>query len=729
MAMQEILSKKLGLLFETIRRNGQEVDEARVYEACEYASRMHGDQRRESGEPYMIHPIEVATILADMQMDQVTICAALLHDALEDTKADFADIETLFGKDVAVLVDGVTKLSHVEFRSKDRQRAESLKKMFFAMAKDVRVVIIKLADRLHNMRTLKFMEEHKRLRIANETMEVYAPLAHRLGIYTIKWELEDLSFRYIDPEAYYELADSVAMKRDERMKAIEGIIKKLGEAFGQAGIKAEISGRPKHLYSIYKKMQSRGLAFNQVYDLIAVRVLVDTKEDCYSALGIVHTLWRPLPGRFKDYIAMPKPNGYQSLHNTLVGEGGVPFETQIRTHEMHRVAEYGVAAHWKYKEGVTESGKFDEQLSFLRQLISMENEMDDAQEFMDIIKSELLSDDVFVFSPKGDAVDLPNGSTPLDFAYRIHSQVGNRCVGAKVNQRIVTLDTKLQTGDIVEIITSSSSKGPSMDWLKIVKTTEAKSKIKAALKSNLREQNVSIGLEMIEREIKRQSYEASKLMRPEFFEKIIRRYSLKSAEDIYAAVGFGGLSSQAVVTRLADEWKRGQKPEEEPEIALARPKAQPKTGTNKQAVFVKGEDGMLVRFANCCHPVPGDEIVGYITRGRGVSVHRRDCVSLRDVSIETERLVDVEWNLGAENAYSVDLQLIVQGRRGEVSMWLTSIANDMKIPLLKMNVNDKRSRATTVDLTIEIKNAEQLEEMMRRINRNSNVIQAYRVSA
>ncbi|MDR2514056.1 MAG: bifunctional (p)ppGpp synthetase/guanosine-3',5'-bis(diphosphate) 3'-pyrophosphohydrolase [Christensenellaceae bacterium] len=729
MAMQEILSKRLELLFETIRRNGQEIDEARVCAACEYASRMHGEQTRQSGEPYMIHPIEVATILADMQMDQVTICAALLHDALEDTKASFADIEALFGRDAAELVDGVTKLDNVEFRSKDRQRAESLKKMFFAMAKDVRVVIIKLADRLHNMRTLKFMEEQKRLRTANETMEVYAPLAHRLGIYTIKWELEDLSFRYIDPQAYYELADSVAMKRDERMKAIEGIIKKLEDAFAQAGIKAEISGRPKHLYSIYKKMQSRGLSFSQVYDLIAVRMLVETKEDCYSALGIVHTLWRPLPGRFKDYIAMPKPNGYQSLHNTLVGDGGVPFEAQIRTHEMHRVAEYGVAAHWKYKEGVAEGGKFDEQLSLLRQIISMENEMDDAQEFMDIIKNELLSDDVFVFSPKGDAVDLPNGSTPLDFAYRIHSQVGNRCVGAKVNQRIVTLDTKLQTGDIVEIITSSSSKGPSMDWLKIVKTTEAKSKIKAALKANLREQNVSIGLEMIEREIKRQSFEPSKLMKAEFFEKIIRRYSLKSTEDIYAAVGFGGLSSQAVVTRLADEWKRTQKPEEEPEIALAKPKQQPKAGTNKQAVFVKGEDGMLVRFANCCHPVPGDEIVGYITRGRGVSVHRRDCVSLRDVSIENERLVDVEWNLGAERSYSVDLQLIVQGRRDEVSMWLTSIANDMKIPLLKMNVNDKRSRATTVDLTIEIRNAEQLEEMMRRINRNANVIQAFRVSA
>ena len=468
---KEAFDKEVDALVTKMRAYEPKVDGKTIHAAFDYALKMHGAQARESGEPYVVHPLKVAEILADMEMDQTTIVAALLHDCIEDTKASYDNIEQNFGADVARLVDGVTKLDGIEFRTKDEQKAESLRKMFFAMAKDIRVVIIKLADRLHNMRTLKFCNEAKRVRTAKETIEVYAPLANRLGINSIKWELEDLCLRYLDPESYYDLVDRVSMRRQERMEAIDHIIDKLRKALDDANIKADITGRPKHFYSIYKKMKKKGLSFEQIYDLIAVRVLVNTKEDCYAVLGIVHSLWKPMPGRFKDYIARPKANGYQSLHSTLLGDQGMPFEVQIRTHEMHRVAEYGVAAHYKYKNG-GKSTQFDETLNFVHQLMNIDSEVDDTKEFMETLKKELFSDDeVFVFTPKGDAIDLPKDSTPLDFAYRIHSAVGNKCVGAKVNQRIVTLDTKLQTGDIVEILTSPSSKGPSMDWLKIVKTT------------------------------------------------------------------------------------------------------------------------------------------------------------------------------------------------------------------------------------------------------------------
>ncbi len=726
----QALDERVQKLIETAKKGDPSIDGDLIWRAYRYAQNMHGEQTRESGEPYIIHPIEVATILADMQMDQQTICAALLHDCVEDTKASLENITEDFGPDVAQLVDGVTKLDGIEFRSKDEQKAESLRKMFFAMAKDIRVVIIKLADRLHNMRTLKFCEESKRLRTAKETLEVYAPLAHRLGIYTIKWELEDLSLRYIDPQGYYELVDKVSMKREERMKTIQHIIDTLDANIKKAGIRAEISGRPKHFYSIYRKMKQKGLSFDQIYDLIAVRVLVETQQDCYAVLGIAHTLWRPIPNRFKDYISVPKANGYQSLHNTLVGEQGIPFEIQIRTFDMHRIAEYGVAAHWRYKEG-GKSTRFDEKLSFLRQLVSLENELDDAQEFMDTLKHELFTDDVFVFTPKGDAVDLPNGSTPLDFAYRIHSAVGNKCVGAKVNQRIVTLDTKLQTGDIVEIITSSSSKGPNLDWLKIVKTTEARSKIRAALKANLRDQNILLGRDMVEREMRHQGLEPAKLLKNEFFEKLLRRYSFKSVEDLYAAVGFGGFTAQQVATRLAEEYRKTQKttphpPEEMPEQRQERPVKHKERGA--QAVFVKGEDGMLVRFAHCCNPVPGDDIVGYITRGRGVTVHRRDCVNLSDPSMENDRLVEVSWNTGSQSAFPVEIQLIAYEKEGVIANLTTMIA-DMKIPLLALSAKTTRNKTSIINMTMEIKDTAQLDEVMKKIKKNPSIIEAYRASA
>ena len=723
---KEWFDAEIDKLIAKMKTYDSKVDGGVVHAAFDYAISHHGVQLRESGEPYIVHPVKVAEILATMEMDQTTIVAALLHDCIEDTGVTFENVAEKFGVDVANLVDGVTKLDGIEFRTKDEQKAESLRKMFFAMAKDIRVVIIKLADRLHNMRTLKFCKEEKRVRTAKETIEVYAPLANRLGINTIKWELEDLCLRYLDTESYYDLVDRVNMKREERMEAIERIIEKLENALAEANIRAEVNGRPKHFYSIYKKMKRKGLSFEQIYDLIAVRVLVDTQQDCYAVLGLVHSLWRPIPDRFKDYIAVPKANGYQSLHNTMLGDQGLPFEVQIRTHDMHRVAEYGVAAHYKYKAG-GKSTQFDETLNFVHQLMNIDNEVDDTREFMDTLKKELFSDDeVFVFTPKGDAIDLPKDSTPLDFAYRIHSAVGNKCVGAKVNQRIVTLDTKLKTGDIVEIITSSSSKGPSMDWLKIVKTTEAKSKIRAYLKTTLRDENILTGRDMIEKEARRQNLDPNKILKPEFLEKIQRNRGFTSIDDIYAAVGFGGMTALQVVARLNEEYKKTVKPEEPevPEIRPERPSTQKKKA-REQAVFVKGEDGMLVRFAHCCNPVPGDDIVGYITRGRGVSVHRADCINLKDASMEGLRMIEVTWNTGAASAFNADLQLIAYDRSGLIASLTTMLAG-MNIPLMAISARSTKNKTSVINLTVEVKNKEQLATVMKQFEKNPDIIETYR---
>jgi len=725
---KEWFDAEIDKIIDIMKTYDSKVDGGVVHAAFDFAISHHGVQLRESGEPYIVHPVKVAEILATMEMDQTTIVAALLHDCIEDTGVTFENVAEKFGTDVANLVDGVTKLSGIEFRSKDEQKAESLRKMFFAMAKDIRVVIIKLADRLHNMRTLKFCKEEKRVRTAKETIEVYAPLANRLGINTIKWELEDLCLRYLDTESYYDLVDRVNMKREERMVAIDRIIEKLENALADAGIRAEVTGRPKHFYSIYRKMKKKGLSFEQIYDLIAVRVLVDTQQDCYAVLGLVHSLWRPIPDRFKDYIAVPKANGYQSLHNTMLGDQGLPFEVQIRTHDMHRVAEYGVAAHYKYKNG-GKSTQFDETLNFVHQLMNIDNEVDDTREFMDTLKKELFSDDeVFVFTPRGDAIDLPQGSTPLDFAYRIHSAVGNKCVGAKVNQRIVTLDTKLKTGDIVEIITSSSSKGPSMDWLKIVKTTEAKSKIRAFLKTTLRDENILTGRDMIEKEARRQNLDPAKLLKPEFLEKIQRNRGFTSQDDIYAAVGFGGMTALQVVARLNEEYKKTIKPEEPalPEVRPERPSTQKKKA-REQAVFVKGEDGMLVRFAHCCNPVPGDDIVGYITRGRGVSVHRADCTNLKDASMEGMRMIEVSWNTGAASSFSVDLQLIAYDRSGLIASLTTMLAGQ-GIPLMAISARSTKNKTTIINLTVEVKNKEQLATVMKQFEKNPDIIEAYRAA-
>ena len=607
-------------LIEKIRRYHPDDDMDLVRRAYAFSEQAHREQRRKSGDPYFVHPCAVAVILADLMLDATTIAAGLLHDCVEDVECVTTQtIREMFGQDVELLVDGVTKLSKLNFSSREEQQAESLRKMFLAMAKDIRVVLIKLADRLHNMRTLKYQKPERQVPIARETLDIYAPLAHRLGVYTIKWELEDLALRYIDPDGYYDLVAKVGMRREEREKLIASVTRQLQDSLRKTGIKAEIEGRPKHFYSIYKKMKSQNKTFDQINDLIAIRVLVNTQQDCYYVLGVVHTLWPQVPGRFKDYISVPKANMYQSLHTTVVNQGR-PFEVQIRTFEMHRTAEYGIAAHWRYKEG-KQIDELDTKFSWLRRILDWQSEARDSSDFGELLKFDLFADEVFVFTPKGDVISLPRGATPLDFAYRIHSAVGNRCIGAKVNGRIVPLSSSLETGDFVEVMTSQASHGPSRDWLNIVKTSEAKAKIRAWLKKEEREENVIKGKEMLTAEAKEAGYTMAQLTKADILEPVFKRYSLSSLDDLYATIGFGGLSTLQLLNRLAEEYKKQNKAEAPPLPIVEKPAEEakkPAPSSSSNGVIVKGESGMLVRFARCCNPLPGDEIVGYITRGRGV---------------------------------------------------------------------------------------------------------------
>ena len=720
-------------LIRRIRKFHPEDDMELVRRAYMFAEKAHAGQKRKSGEPYFSHPCAVAVILTDLMLDATTIAAGLLHDCVEDVEGVTLEvIEQEFGQEVALLVDGVTKLNQLNFASREEAQAETLRKMFLAMAKDIRVVLIKLADRLHNMRTLKYQRPERQLPIARETLDIYAPLAHRMGVYTIKWELEDLALRYIDPDAYYELVRLVGMKREEREKLISEVSTQLGAKLRAAGIKYEIEGRPKHFYSIYKKMKSQNKTFDQINDLIAIRVLVNTQQDCYFVLGVVHTLWPQVPGRFKDYISMPKPNMYQSLHTTVVNQGR-PFEVQIRTFDMHRTAEYGIAAHWRYKEGRVSENELDQKLSWLRRILDWQSDARDPGEFGELVKVDLFADEVFVFTPKGDVISLPRGATPLDFAYRIHSAVGNRCIGAKVNGRIVPLASQLQTGDFVEVMTSASSRGPSRDWLNIVKTSEAKTKIRAWLKKEQREENVALGHDMLDKEAKRLGYTLSQLIKGEAGDTIMKRFSAQSMDDVYAMVGFGGLSCAQVVNRLVDEYKKNVKPEDALS-ALAdgahpeedKPKKQQQTASN--GVIVKGESGMLVRFARCCNPLPGDDIIGYITRGRGVSVHRADCVSLKDAGVEKDRLIDVEWqSQGADTSYEAEIRLIAYNRTGllaEISVMLASRG----VPVSAMTAHAGKDGKYVFNVSIIIKDTQQLNKIIHDMRRMTDVIEASRVS-
>lgn len=717
--LQDILNK--------IQKNNPSENLDFITRVYNFADEAHKGQKRVSGEDYIVHPAEVAEILADLCMDNVTIAAGILHDVVEDTKYTYDDIKNLFGEEIAMLVDGVTKLGKLEYKTKEEQQAESLRKMFIAMAKDIRVILIKLADRLHNMRTLKYMPPEKQKEKASETMEIYAPIAHRLGISKIKWEMEDLSLRYLEPTGYYDLVEKVAKKRKEREDEINQVIDTLRDKINELGIEAHIEGRPKNFYSIYRKMYFQNKTFEQIFDLTAVRVIVDSVKDCYGVLGIVHTLWKPIPGRFKDYIAMPKPNMYQSLHTTVFGPDGQPFEVQIRTWEMHRTSEFGIAAHWKYKEGKNTQSDFDEKLKWLRSMLEWQNEIKDTREFMETLKIDLFMDEVYVFTPKGDVIDLPVDSTPIDFAYKIHSHVGNTCVGAKVNGRIVTIDYKLQNGDIVEIITSANSNGPSRDWLKIVKSSQAKNKIRQWFKKEKREENIQKGRESLERDIRRQGFTTAQLMKPEWIDTIIKKFNLHSLEDLYASIGFGGISTNQIITRLKDEYRKNQKPEErefeELEKNIAR--NEKRIRNNSTGIKVKGIENVMVRFSRCCNPVPGDEITGYITKGRGVSVHRRDCPNVDDLMAEPERIVDVAWNAQIKVAYNADVEIRANDRKGLIAE-ITAIVDDSRINIVAFYSRTTKDKSAIINFVLEITDIEELNKLIRRFRKIEGVIDVYR---
>ncbi len=696
-----------------------------------FAANAHQGQLRNSGEPYITHPLAVAMILAGLELDIRTIAAALLHDVVEDTTVTLAEVEKEFGAEIAYLVDGATKLSRIEFRSKEEQQLESLRKMLLAMAKDIRVILIKLADRLHNMRTLKHQPEWKQKEIAQETMEIFAPLAHRLGIFSIKWELEDLSFRYQNPEEYYSLVEQISMKRREREVYIEHVIKILGEHLTEVGIKADIQGRPKHFYSIYKKMVDKNKDLNEIYDLIAVRVIVDNVKDCYGTLGIIHTLWKPIPGRFKDFIAMPKPNMYQSLHTTVMGFQGEPFEIQIRTLEMHRTAEFGIAAHWKYKEGVKGGSKdFDQRLAWLRQILEWQTEIRDTKEFMETIKIDVFSDVVFVFTPKGDVIELPAGSIPIDFAYKIHSNIGHRCIGSKINGRIVTLDYKLKNGDIVEILTSKQTNGPSRDWLKMVKTSQAKNRIRQWYKKEKRDENIVRGRELLERELKKQGFDPAEFFKAERLNDTIKRFNQNSADDLFAAVGEGSFNPGHIILRVKDEIYKDKKllPAGLLPDYAADLKKTVKYHKSSHGILVRGVDDVLIRLSHCCNPLPGDPIKGYITRGRGVSVHRADCPNINHHLQEEEaRIVEVAWDEQSETSYQVEIEVYALDRPRLTTDIMNMIA-DLKVPIHSVHGRSIRNHQAVINLKIEIRDLNHFNYIVDRVKRVKDVSGVYRVT-
>ncbi|EIF6166716.1 RelA/SpoT family protein [Clostridium perfringens] len=724
--LEELISK--------IKANGNNVDIDLVKKAYDLAFEAHKEQKRESGEPYIIHPISVAMILADMGMDTNTIVAGLLHDVIEDTDYTYEDISNIFNVEVANLVDGVTKLGKIKYKSKEEQQADNVRKMLLAMAKDIRVIIIKLADRLHNMRTLKYMKPEKQKKKAQETLDIFAPLAHRLGISKIKWELEDLCLRYIHPEEYYDLVNMIAEKRVEREKFISRIIEELKENLDKANIDSDIEGRPKHFYSIYRKMVNKHKSIEQIFDLTAIRILVNTVKDCYAVLGIVHTIYKPIPGRFKDYIAMPKPNMYQSLHTTVIGSEGKTFEIQIRTFEMHRTAEYGIAAHWKYKSGVTGTDSkdmtFENKLTWLRDILEWQKEAVDATEFMEGFKLDLFSDEIFVFTPKGVVINLPAGATPIDFAYKIHTDIGNKCVGAKVNGKIVTLDYKLKTGEIVEILTSSSSRGPNIDWLNIANSNQARSKIKQWLRKARREENLERGKEMLEKECKKQSLVFSDLCKGPLYDKLLKRYHLNNVEEIYVAVGEGELLSSTVISKLKENVVK-QVSEEELNKNIEEQIAKTERQTKKKqsyGVTVKGLNNIMVRFARCCNPVPGDDIAGYITKGRGVSVHRKDCSNFKAiVEKQREKVVDVSWGTEKGAAYVAELEVKAEDRMCLLSDVMLVIT-DSNLSLLSLNAKSGKNGVANINIQVKIDNIEQLKELMKKIRRLQGILDVYRVN-
>ena len=706
-----------------LKKNFSEAEFQELKAAYDFSAAAHEGQKRQTGEPYFIHPCAVVNILVDLGFDDVsTLVAAFLHDVLEDTPVTSDELEQKFGKEVLELVEGVTKLDKIKFVSAEDEQAENLRKMFFAMAKDYRVIIIKLADRLHNMRTLDALKPEKQIKIATQSLKIYAPLAGRLGLSFVKCELEDLAMRYLYPDDYYELVEFIKTKSKERQQFIEKICDELKAKLQELGIEGEVNGRQKHLYGIYKKMLKQGKNIEQIYDISAVRVIVNEVQDCYTVLGAIHTMWMPLPGRFKDYIAMPKPNGYQSLHTTVITKFKETFEIQIRTYEMHRIAEYGIAAHWKYKEGKTGATKIDDQINWLREVMDTQRESSDSHEFLENIEGNVFTDEVYVFTPKGKVLNLPVGSTTVDFAYAIHSAVGNKCIGAKVNGKIVPLNTVLNTGDIVEILTTNSGKGPSRDWIKFVKTASARTKIRQYFKKEMKEENIKRGKDMLEREAKRRGYNLSELLSTAGLNYIMNRYTLSSIDDLYASVGFGGLTTNQIIVKLIDYFKR--------DLLSKNPVAEIKTtsttgkSSSGNGVLIRGYDDFLVRLSHCCNPVPGDKIVGYVSRGRGVSVHCVDCPNVKNM--EPERLIEAKWDDVISQNFLASLKIYSENKGGILAA-VTTIISNMKISITGAFARSDNDNGTAeITVMLEVKSSDQVEDVIKKLKTLPEVIDVHR---
>lgn len=710
-------------LLQKLKKNFSEAEFQELKAAYDFSAAAHEGQKRQTGEPYFIHPCAVVNILVDLGFDDVsTLVAAFLHDVLEDTPVTSDELEQKFGKEVLELVEGVTKLDKIKFVSAEDEQAENLRKMFFAMAKDYRVIIIKLADRLHNMRTLDALKPEKQIKIATQSLKIYAPLAGRLGLSFVKCELEDLAMRYLYPDDYYELVEFIKTKSKERQQFIEKICDELKAKLQELGIEGEVNGRQKHLYGIYKKMLKQGKNIEQIYDISAVRVIVNEVQDCYTVLGAIHTMWMPLPGRFKDYIAMPKPNGYQSLHTTVITKFKETFEIQIRTYEMHRIAEYGIAAHWKYKEGKTGATKIDDQINWLREVMDTQRESSDSHEFLENIEGNVFTDEVYVFTPKGKVLNLPVGSTTVDFAYAIHSAVGNKCIGAKVNGKIVPLNTVLNTGDIVEILTTNSGKGPSRDWIKFVKTASARTKIRQYFKKEMKEENIKRGKDMLEREAKRRGYNLSELLSTAGLNYTMNRYTLSSIDDLYASVGFGGLTTNQIIVKLIDYFKR--------DLLSKNPVAEIKTtsttgkSSSGNGVLIRGYDDFLVRLSHCCNPVPGDKIVGYVSRGRGVSVHCVDCPNVKNM--EPERLIEAKWDDVISQNFLASLKIYCENKGGILAA-VTTIISNMKISITGAFARSDNDNGTAeITVMLEVKSTDQVEDVIKKLKTLPEVIDVHR---
>ncbi len=697
--------------------------------AIDFAKNAHSGQKRESGEPYYTHPEAVARMLFDMGMDSRTVIAGLLHDVVEDCpEVGLEMLRTQFGEDIATMVDGVTKLTKTgksELWSKEEAQAENLRKLFLAIAKDVRVVIIKLTDRLHNLRTLEYCTEEKQVRKARETLDVYAPLAHRFGMGAIKGELEDLCFQYLWPDDYQALKKQIEPQQRERMLTLESAIATTKRQLEAAGIEAQINGRPKHLYSVYKKTIRQNRGVQDIFDLIAVRVIVNTINDCYAALGVIHAIWKPVPGRFKDYIAMPKPNMYRSLHTTLFSETGMPFEVQIRTFEMHRTAEYGIAAHWMYKEGRANRDELDSKLAWLREALELENYADNTREFVENIRKDFFSDYVYVLTPRGQIIDLVTGSTPLDFAYRIHSNVGNHAQHAKVNGAIVRLDYKLKNNDVVEIVTSPNT-NPSRDWLKIVKTQQAKAKIRQWFKKANRDENIQRGKEMLSEAARRQGRQLSELSKDEYFDDILKRFNMSTMEDVYAAIGYGGITTGQVLHKLMEQYRKEAKAQQAAEWLEQKEQRMQSGDHQGRGVIVKGDPNMVIRFAHCCSPLPGDKIVGYITRGRGVSIHREDCPNMDDLMVEPERFIEVEWTKSAKTTYTASIQ-VQAGERAGLLLEISQVLLNLNISIKSMNAKTTGD-VVNLQMSFDVTSADQLESIIKQMKKVNMVNEVYRIN-